>query len=232
MNIRGYDARRAISAALAYHARYRQMTSRQYEQSRRSLRTSPRLSVSELLLNATDPGILYARETTGVIAFVEGFLLYLCLIMELDTNNATRGSTDIDDEKRLSAATKRVTLAPLHDDIHPELKPDGSSEGEYGLDAPVANVPSDMENTSVTAKAPEAALSDDTIAPPLAKPSAVTLPVQRPAATTATTAAPAVDFLPASPVVTKKRNVLPIVIGCSVATVLVIGIVVYFTIPK
>ena len=202
------------------------MTSRQYEQSRRSLRTSPRLSVSELLLNATDPGILYARETTGVIAFVEGFLLYLCLIMELDTNNATRGSTDIDDEKRLSAATKRVTLAPLHDDIHPELKPDGSSDGEYGLDAPVANVPSDMENTSVTAKAPEAALSDDTA------PHSATPPIQETVVPAAPTTAPAVDFLPASPVVTKKRNVLPIVIGCSVATVLVIGTVVYFTIPK
>ncbi|MGB4768501.1 MAG: hypothetical protein WBP22_04545 [Candidatus Saccharimonas sp.] len=153
--------------------------------------------------------------------------------MELDTNNATRGSADIDDEKRLSAATKRVTLAPLHEDVHPELKPDGSSEGEYGLDAPVANVPSDMENTSLVAKAPST-VPDETVVPPSVTSPAATTAVQPPTSpSTSAATSPSADFLPTAPPVTKKRKTVPIIIAVTgVVAVIAASLITYVMVPR
>lgn len=198
------------------------MTSCQYEQSRRSLRTPPRLSDSAVQLNATDPGILYARETTGVIAFVEGFLLYLCLIMDMDTSTAARGASEVTDETRLSAATKRVTLTPLHDDVHPDLKPDGSAGGEGGVDVPIANVPSDMESTSGAAAQPK---------PEVATPVPTQPAAANPAASTPTVVStPAASFLPAAAPVTKHSNKLPFVIIGVVVAAIAVGVTIYFVI--
>ncbi len=148
--------------------------------------------------------------------------------MEFDTNNTTRGSAEIDDEKRLSAATKRVTLAPLHEDVHPELKPDGSSEGEYGLDAPVANVPSDMENTSTTSKTPSVVSPEEARATTSTQSPAVAAPMQPTTPSNATiSSAPAASFLPTNPTVTKQRTMLPIIILASAALVVVIGVVAF-----
>ncbi|MGB4762077.1 MAG: hypothetical protein WBP12_01815 [Candidatus Saccharimonas sp.] len=75
--------------------------------------------------------------------------------MEVDTTTAPKGSPELTDEIRLSAATKRVTLTPLHIDVQPELKPDGSAGGGQGLDIPIANIPSEMERTGASVQLSE-----------------------------------------------------------------------------
>lgn len=144
--------------------------------------------------------------------------------MDIETNTAARGSGDVTDETRLSAATKRVTLTPLHEDVHPELKADGSAGGESGVDVPLANVPSDMESTSIAAQSASAPTPSPSPAP-VAQVQPAAKPVEAPAASISQ--APAASFLPtAEP--TKKSTKLPLIATGVIVAVVAIGAAVYF----
>lgn len=141
--------------------------------------------------------------------------------MEFDTTTAARSRSDIDDEARLSAATKRVTLTPLHEDVHPDLKPNGSSES--GLGVPVANIPSDMEDTSSHSDTAHP-LKDENVSPTPLYATAQPATTQENAQLAPT--APSASFLPATPP-TQPSSKLPLIIGGSIVVVGVLAVIGY-----
>lgn len=65
--------------------------------------------------------------------------------MEFETN-APQYSDAVSDETRLSATTRKVTLAPIHDEVSPE-KTTEEEIANYHAEPNIANAPNDTEIT-------------------------------------------------------------------------------------
>ena len=69
--------------------------------------------------------------------------------MEFETNNTPDRSSDIPNDTRLAAATRKVSIEPLHEVVAEEVSSE-TMGAQRALDAPIANIPTDTEVTVAT----------------------------------------------------------------------------------
>ncbi len=71
-----------------------------------------------------------------------------------EKQNTEQPHSEISDEARFNATTKRVTLEPIHDDVVPDELSDEAEGNRHASDAPMANIDIDREETNVNTATP------------------------------------------------------------------------------
>lgn len=95
-----------------------------------------------------------------------------------EKKNTEQPHSEISDEARFNATTKRVPLEPIHDDVVPDELSDEAEGNRRASDAPMANIDIDREETNVETAQPAADIDShgsehydsDTVAMPVEPP--------------------------------------------------------------